>query len=172
MPSSPRFFHFRDRPDWSPSNLNIDVSRDKCNPPGARRRAGRPFAKMDENPVRYFGYYSNKSRCLRKKAQADDQIPAIMPNEMSSSKFRQNWARLIQKIYEVDPLICPKCQGPTRIIAFIEDDRIVQKLLKIWDYGRSTTMIRLPPILLSRPRRSPTTISILRFRPLTIGFNS
>ena len=129
MPSSPRFFHFRDRPDWSPSNLNIDVSSDKGNPPGARRRAGRPFAKIDEHPVRYFGYYSNKSRCLRKKAQADDQIPAIMPNEMSSSKFRQNWARLIQKIYEVDPLICPKCQGPTRIIAFIEDDRIVQKLL-------------------------------------------
>jgi hypothetical protein len=30
-----------------------------------------------------------------------------------------NWARLIQKIYEIDPLTCPKCQGPMRVIAFI-----------------------------------------------------
>jgi hypothetical protein len=59
-----------------------------------------------------------------------------MPNEMSSSKFRQNWARLIQKIYEIDLLICPKCQGLMRIISFIEDDRIIEKILKhlgLWE---------------------------------------
>ena len=38
--------------------------------------------------------------------------------------FAQNnqnivWARLIQKIYEVDPLVCPKCQGQMKIIFFI-----------------------------------------------------
>jgi hypothetical protein len=97
-------------------------------PPGARRRAVRPFAKIDEHAVRCCGYSANKSRGLRKKAQADDQIPAIMPNETSSGMFRQNWARLIQKIYEMDPLICPRCQGPERIIALIEDDRIAQKI--------------------------------------------
>jgi len=32
----------------------------------------------------------------------------VMPNDMSSKESRQNWARLIQKIYEVDPLVCPK----------------------------------------------------------------
>jgi hypothetical protein len=86
--------------------------------------------------VRYYGYYSNKSRGLRKKAQADDQFGIIMPNPMSSSKFRQNWAHLIQKIYEVDPLVCPKCQGFMRIVAFIEDDRIIKKILKhlgLWE---------------------------------------
>ena len=30
----------------------------------------------------------------------------------------KSWARLIKKIYEVDPLICPKCKGQMRIIAF------------------------------------------------------
>jgi len=30
-------------------------------------------------------------------------------------------ARLIKKIYEVDPLMCPKCKGQMRIIAFIKD---------------------------------------------------
>ncbi len=56
-----------------------------------------------EHTVRYYGYYSYKSRRMRKKAGMDDAIPAVLPDEMSSREFRQNWARLIQKIYEVDP---------------------------------------------------------------------
>ncbi len=28
---------------------------------------------------------------------------------LSEKKSKQTWARLIKKIYEVDPLICPKC---------------------------------------------------------------
>jgi len=48
---------------------------------------------------------------MRKKAGMDDTIPAVMPNKTSSKESRQNWARLIRKIYEVDPLVCPKCQG-------------------------------------------------------------
>jgi hypothetical protein len=80
--------------------------------------------------VRYYGYYSNKSRGMRKKVQMDDQIPSIVPSQMSSTQFRRNWARLIQRIYEVDPLLCPKCQGAMRIISFIEDESLIQKILK------------------------------------------
>gem|GEM_PF-3170013 len=77
-----------------------------------------------EHTVRYYGHYSNKSRGMRKKAQMDDQIPTVAPGEMSAKQFRQNWARLIQKIYEVDPLICPKCLGDMHIVAFIDHDLI------------------------------------------------
>jgi len=90
-----------------------------------------------EQTVRYYGHYSNKSRGMRKKAGRDaDGIPAVIPNEMSSKEFRQNWARLIQKIYEVDPLICPECQGQMRIISFIEELDIIEKILRhlgLWD---------------------------------------
>jgi hypothetical protein len=89
-----------------------------------------------EQTVRYYGFYSNKSRGLRKKADTDDNIPAIIPNELSSKEFRQNWARLIQKVYEFDPLICPKCQGPMRIISFIEEIEIIEIILRhlgLWD---------------------------------------
>ena len=51
-----------------------------------------------EHTVRYYGYFSNKSRGMRKKADADNVIPTIMQNELSSNEARQNWARLIQKI--------------------------------------------------------------------------
>lgn len=89
-----------------------------------------------EQTVRYYGFYSNKSRGLRKKANTDDNIPAIIPNEMSSKEFRQNWARLIQKVYDVGPLICPKCQGPMKIIQFIENIEIIALILRhleLWD---------------------------------------
>ncbi len=37
--------------------------------------------------------------------------------------------RLIQKIYEVDPLVCPKCQGAMRIISSIEDPSVIRAIL-------------------------------------------
>ena len=52
-----------------------------------------------EQMVRYYGFYSNKSRGLRKKASTDDVVPALIEAELSSKEFRKSWARLIQKIY-------------------------------------------------------------------------
>ena len=83
-----------------------------------------------EHTVRYYGFFLNKSRGMRKKADADDVIPTMMPNELSSCEAKQNWARLIQKIYEVDPLVCPKCQGQMKIISIIDDFEIIDKILK------------------------------------------
>ncbi|MBW1673786.1 MAG: hypothetical protein JRJ45_09115 [Deltaproteobacteria bacterium] len=60
-----------------------------------------------EQMVRYYGYYSNVSRGKRKQENQDEWIPCILPDEFSKES-RKNWARLIQKIYEVDPLTCPK----------------------------------------------------------------
>lgn len=80
-----------------------------------------------EQMVRYYGYYSNKSRGLRKKADTDDQVPALVDSDISRRALRKNWACLIQKIYNVDPLLCPNCSGTMRIISFIEDDAIIEK---------------------------------------------
>jgi hypothetical protein len=63
-----------------------------------------------EQIVRYYGYYSNVSRGKRKKQNQDEWIPYILEPVGSSKEYRKNWARLIQKIYEVDPLTCAKCQ--------------------------------------------------------------
>jgi hypothetical protein len=48
----------------------------------------------------------------------------------SSKEYPKNWGRLIQKIYEVAPLPCPKCQGRMKIISFIEDEEVIKKVLK------------------------------------------
>jgi hypothetical protein len=89
-----------------------------------------------EQMIRYYGYYSNKSRGMRKKADTEYQVPALIESPVSSAAFRRNWARLIQKIYEIDPLLCPKCLGPMKVISFIEDGAIIKKILihlGLWD---------------------------------------
>jgi hypothetical protein len=49
----------------------------------------------------------------------DKPIPGILEPQGDEKIFRRNWARLIQKIYEVHPLICPKCNGTMRIVSNI-----------------------------------------------------
>ena len=83
-----------------------------------------------EQMVRYYGYYSNVSRGKRQKENQDDLIHCILEPDVSSREHTRNWARLIQKIYEVDPLTCPKCHGRMRIISFIEDEEVIKKILK------------------------------------------
>jgi len=69
-----------------------------------------------EQMVRYYGYYSNVhstssgqvSRGKRQQEGLDDAIPCILEAIGNEKPFRKSWARLIQKIYEVDPLVCPK----------------------------------------------------------------
>jgi hypothetical protein len=55
-------------------------------------------------------FYSNKSRGMRKKAEAEQQADPPGPSEASSAPARrcsQIWAMLIKRVYEIDPMICP-----------------------------------------------------------------
>ena len=92
--------------------------------------------------ARYYGFYSNVSRGKRKKVEQDEDIPQIIESKRSK-EFRKNWARLIQKIYEVDPLVCPKCQGTMKVIAVIEDEDVVKTILFHLDLWEQKT--RPPP---------------------------
>ena len=92
----------------------------------------------------------------RKRQNQDEWIPCIpsalprtgLGSEGSFKEYRKNWARLIQKIYEIDPLTYPRCQGQMRIIAFIEDKEVIQKILRhlgLWEAkARPPTKVEAP----------------------------
>jgi hypothetical protein len=82
-----------------------------------------------EQMVRYYGYYSNKSRGMRKKAALDEQVPFLIDTDIDSKEFRKSWSRLIQKVYSRDPLVCPKCNGKMKVIALIDDVTVIKKIL-------------------------------------------
>lgn len=91
-----------------------------------------------EQLVRYYGFYSNKARGVRKKVEAEKAegletstpVHNLIENSLSRKTFRRNWARLIKKIYHADPLLCTKCNGTMRIISFIEEEAAIKKILK------------------------------------------
>ena len=88
-----------------------------------------------EHLVRYVGWYSNRARGERAKALKAQQPAKTSPApEAAVSEFatraKATWARLIRKVYEADPLVCPKCKGPMRVIALIDDPTVVRRILE------------------------------------------
>ena len=80
----------------------------------------------------YVGWYCNRARGERAKALKAQQPTTTAPKaEAAVSAFaareKATWARLIRKIYEADPLVCPRCKGPMRVIALIDDPAVVRR---------------------------------------------
>jgi hypothetical protein len=113
--------------------------------------------------VRYYGYYSNVARGKRQKAGKDDAVPCILEPQGNEKAFRKSWARLIQKIYEVDPLVRPKCQGTMRIIRFIEDAQVIRVILE--HLGIWLVRSRPPPKIHDLPNREYAAAD-LQIQPL------
>jgi len=36
---------------------------------------------------------------------------------------------MIRKVYEIDPLLCPSCGGKISIISFIEEPKVIDKII-------------------------------------------
>jgi len=49
---------------------------------------------------------------------------------------------MIRKVYEVDPLLCPNCGGQMRIIAFIIDYAVVDRII---NHLNLTVVAQRPP---------------------------
>jgi len=107
-----------------------------------------------EHTIRYYGFYSNKTRGIRGKivcsesADIAEQELEITEEDTPQRKLcRSRWAAMIQKVYEVNPLVCPKCGKEMRIISFIEkkdQPDVVKKILKhckLWTEPKT----RAPP---------------------------
>ncbi len=91
-----------------------------------------------EHLVRYYGYYSNRSRAARKLAEHQHGTPAsiLIDQPPADAQRKANWARLIQKVYKVDPLECANCGATMRIIALIDDADVIERILRhlnVWE---------------------------------------
>ena len=43
---------------------------------------------------------------------------------------RPGWARLLRKIFEVDPLLCPKCGVEMEVASVITEPAVIDRILK------------------------------------------
>ena len=92
--------------------------------------------------VRYYGFYSNRSRGQRNKAgllrpgdqpapsaQTPDVTVLDVSNYKPSRIPSKTWRDLIKKIWEVDPLSCPRCGHEMKIISLINDPNVIERIL-------------------------------------------
>ena len=100
--------------------------------------------------IRYYGLYSNAHRGKMRKEGNDPSHPPIIEDE-TSFKPSRGWSEMIKKVYEVDPLLCPKCGGQMpvcvprtgrSIISFIEDHKVIDKIIF---HLKLTFMAERPP---------------------------
>ena len=92
---------------------------------------------------RFYGAYSNRGRIRVRPAEAESvRAPTAKllrgDNSDCSREARSTWARLVRKIFEADPLLCP-CGGRMRIVSFITDPRVVDRILRHRESGRCKT---------------------------------
>jgi hypothetical protein len=120
--------------------------------------------------VRYYGFYSNKARGMRKKAQVQASDSECQDEDSCPPPCRcsRTWAMLIKRppgpscgrIYEVDPLACPKCGGVMKVVSFIEPPQaqVIEKILRhcgLWQEPVS----RVPPDTDSLARHQDFSLS-------------
>jgi hypothetical protein len=109
--------------------------------------------------VRYHGFYSNAARGKRRraaagqastsKAECADQAEATAPAVKAT---RKRWADLLRRVYEVDPLVCPRCASQMRVVGFITQPHVIRRIL---DHLRQSQKIRPRPPPGDRRQPSP-----------------
>jgi Putative transposase len=82
--------------------------------------------------TRYYGWFANRPRGMRRRAEpaaADAPVPIVTAPRLAPTEATRRWAALLQQIFEVDPLSCPKCTGTMRIVACITQSAAIDQIL-------------------------------------------
>ena len=96
--------------------------------------------------VRYYGWYGNRARGARKEHGVGAPVEAAAP----SSPRSRNWARLLRKIFEVDPMLCPQCGVRMLPVSVVQEVVVIDRILRhLWRVGGNDpwegTTLRGPP---------------------------
>jgi hypothetical protein len=68
----------------------------------------------------------------RGKVRKADRVPVLlgMIEEEPRPVPSKGWAGMIRKVYEVDPMVCPHCGGRMKVVAFLTDYAVVDRIME------------------------------------------
>ncbi|HXV61769.1 MAG TPA: transposase [Vicinamibacteria bacterium] len=94
--------------------------------------------------VRFYGAYANRvrSETIASNHSAVDGPEGTEEAPQQRRALRKRWAELVYRIYEVDPLTCPRCRGKMKLLAFIVDPAVIRRIL---DHLQHKAPSRAPP---------------------------
>jgi hypothetical protein len=135
----------------------VKCPRSPPGPPLSQERLGR---LNEQTLVHSLRRPTGATLLLLEQARASMGLPAAKPVEPDPPSplpslrraAARCWALLLVRIYECLPLRCPKCGEPMRIIAFVLDRPVIERILE--HIGEPTQ----PPAVL--PARSPPQMEL------------
>jgi hypothetical protein len=72
--------------------------------------------------------------------------PGACPLRILDEELRRipskSWAEMIRKVYEIDPVICPQCGATMKVIAFLTDYAVVDRII---NHLKLTFVAERPP---------------------------
>jgi hypothetical protein len=74
-------------------------------------------------------YRSDKSEGPTAGTETDGPRAIVPAPRLAPTEAARRWAALLQQIFEVDPLACPTCHGPMRVVAFITQVSVIDRIL-------------------------------------------
>jgi hypothetical protein len=111
--------------------------------------------------VRYYGWYSNKARGQRLKQKQASAVPVDtgegeadtaevidVSGYQTKKHASKKWRELIKKVWEVDPMVCPRCGKPMKVIALIDEPQAIFDILSylgLWESVNEQARPRAPP---------------------------
>ena len=104
---------------------------------------------------RYYGWYASRTRGTRRRQAnhaAEAPVEIVDPVDWSLRAARFRWAELLRRIFEVDPLACPRCRGLMRLVAVITDPAVITRILA----HRARPRDHVPRSRSPPPRRRPS----------------
>jgi len=74
-------------------------------------------------------YFSNVSRVKRKEKRGYPD-PSYPGARKLPQRVPKKMGRVDSREYEIDPMTCPKCQRRMKIIGLIQNEEVIDKILK------------------------------------------
>jgi len=132
------------RPPDSPPDPRTGATTLRLDPLELIHRLTLQIPDPKQHLVRYSGACANRVRRLYRAAEgmkrgSGGMCPATGPRgppgprdeESTFAKDRKKtWARLLRKVFEVDPLLCPACKVEMTVVSVITDSVVVDAILE------------------------------------------
>ncbi len=106
---------------------------------------GRQVPDPRQHLVRYYGIYANRSRKLWQRrwgspdwggegvvSEVEEEVAGVdQDRSVGRPGVRSgSWSRLLRRILEVDPLLCPRCAVPMVMVSVVTEPEVVDRILE------------------------------------------
>ena len=90
---------------------------------------------------------AKRGKGASRKRESDEKTPA-------ESHAAMTWAQRLKRVFNIDIETCPRCGGPVKVIACIEEQGVIDKILA--HIKEREAKAPAPPVRVPPPRAPPT----------------